>query len=64
MHRTGRYRQLNLIFGIFPFVAAVLISLMREDSPQVLLWLSIVRIGKEQTSACTNRVGSASPGIR
>ena len=46
MHRTGRYRQLNLIFGIFPFVAAVLISLMREDSPQVLLWLSIVRIEK------------------
>ena len=36
----------NLIFGIFPFVAAVLISLMREDSPQVLLWLSIVRIEK------------------
>ena len=43
MHRTGRYRQLNLIFGIFPFISAVLMSLMREDSPQVQLWLSIVR---------------------
>ncbi|KAH9923694.1 MFS general substrate transporter [Epithele typhae] len=42
MHRTGRYRTLNLVFGLFPFVSAVLISLMREDSSPVILWLSIV----------------------
>jgi len=45
MHRTGRYKTLNLIFGIFPFAAAILISLMREDSPQVVLWLSILPMG-------------------
>lgn len=43
MHRTGKYRRLNLIFGLFPFTAAVLLALMREDSPQIQLWLSIVR---------------------
>ena len=42
MHRTGRYRRLNLIFGIFPFIATILLSMMREDSPSVQLWLSIV----------------------
>jgi Na+/H+ antiporter NhaD/arsenite permease-like protein len=43
MHRTGKYKRLNLIFGLFPFVAAILLSLMREDSPPIVLWLSIVR---------------------
>ena len=43
MHRTGRYKMLNLIFGIFPFIAAILLSLMREDSPPFQLWFSIVR---------------------
>lgn len=42
MHRTGKYRRLNLVFGLFPFVAAIFLSLMREDSPPVVLWLSIV----------------------
>lgn len=42
MHRTGKYRRLNLIFGLFPFVAAILLSMMREDSPSVQLWFSIV----------------------
>ena len=42
MHRTGKYRSLNLIFGLFPFVATILLSLMREDSPDVQLWFSIV----------------------
>ena len=44
MHRTGRYRKLNLVFGIFPFVAAVLLALMHENSPPVQLWLSIVSV--------------------
>ncbi len=56
MHRTGRYRKLNLIFGLFPFVAAVLLALMREDSHPIVLWLSIVSV--PPTDAC--RV--ASPG--
>jgi hypothetical protein len=43
MHRTGRYKKINLIFGIFPFVGAVLISRMREDSGPIQAWLSIVR---------------------
>ncbi|KAJ6509153.1 vacuolar amino acid permease [Mycena vitilis] len=45
MHRTGRYKKINLIFGIFPFVGAVLISLMREDSGPIQSWLSIIPLG-------------------
>ncbi|KAJ7500461.1 major facilitator superfamily domain-containing protein [Mycena galericulata] len=45
MHRTGRYKKINLIFGIFPFVGAVLISRMREDSGPIQSWLSIIPLG-------------------
>lgn len=45
MHRTGKYRRLNLVFGLFPFVAAILLSMMREDSPPAQLWLSIIPLG-------------------
>ncbi|KAI0823832.1 vacuolar amino acid permease [Trametes gibbosa] len=45
MHRTGRYRRLNLIFGLFPFVATVLLSFMKEDSPPIQQWLSILPMG-------------------
>ncbi|KAJ7932806.1 vacuolar amino acid permease [Mycena leptocephala] len=45
MHRTGRYKKINLIFGIFPFVGAVLISRMREDSGPIQAWLSIIPLG-------------------
>ncbi|KAJ7142080.1 vacuolar amino acid permease [Mycena crocata] len=45
MHRTGRYKKLNLVFGIFPFIGAVLISLMREDSGPIQSWLSIIPLG-------------------
>ncbi|TBU53937.1 MFS general substrate transporter [Dichomitus squalens] len=44
MHRTGKYRKLNLIFGIFPFVAAILLALMHENSSPAQLWLSIASI--------------------
>jgi hypothetical protein len=44
MHRTGKYKLLNLIFGLFPFVAAILIRMMHEDSGPIQLWLSIVRL--------------------
>ncbi len=50
MHRTGRYRKLNLIFGLFPFVAAVLLALMREDSHPIVLWLSIVSVPPTDTA--------------
>ncbi|OSD02159.1 vacuolar amino acid permease [Trametes coccinea BRFM310] len=45
MHRTGKYKKLSLIFGIFPFVAATLMALMREDSPPIQQWLSILPLG-------------------
>ncbi|KAI0728869.1 MFS general substrate transporter [Fomitopsis betulina] len=45
MHRTGRYKMLSLIFGIFPFIATILLSLMREDSPPFQLWFSIIPLG-------------------
>lgn len=42
MHRTGKYKMINLIFGLFPFIATVLIYRMREDSGPIQSWLSIV----------------------
>ncbi|KAI0261793.1 major facilitator superfamily domain-containing protein [Gloeopeniophorella convolvens] len=45
MHRTGKYKLLNLVFGAFPFIAAVLITRMREDSGPIQLWLSIIPLG-------------------
>jgi len=43
MHKTGKYRLINLLFGIFPFIAGVSISMLREDSGPIKSWLSIVR---------------------
>ena len=43
MHKTGKYKKISVIFGAFPFLAGVLISLMRVDSPAAQQWLSIVR---------------------
>ncbi|KAF7307903.1 Vacuolar amino acid permease [Mycena kentingensis (nom. inval.)] len=53
MHRTGRYKTINLIFGIFPFVGAVLISsLSAQDTTArqtgwgwIRSWLSIIPLG-------------------
>ncbi|KLO19602.1 MFS general substrate transporter [Schizopora paradoxa] len=45
MHRTGKYKMINLIFGIFPFVAAVSITLLREDSNWFQMWFSIIPLG-------------------
>ncbi|KAF9009700.1 vacuolar amino acid permease [Cyathus striatus] len=45
MHTTGRYKKINLIFGIFPFVAAILIYHMREDSGPIQSWFSIIPLG-------------------
>ncbi|KAJ7232027.1 vacuolar amino acid permease [Mycena haematopus] len=45
MHRTGRFKTLNLTFGIFPFIGATLISFMRQDSGPIQSWLSIIPLG-------------------
>jgi len=45
MHRTGKYKMLNMIFGILPFFAAVLMTQMKEDSHPAHLWLSIMPLG-------------------
>jgi hypothetical protein len=44
MHRVGRYKLLNMIFGCFPFIGAVLITFMKVDSSPAQQWLSIVKI--------------------
>lgn len=43
MHRTGRYKTLNLVFGILPFIASLLIARLKPDSAAITQWLSIVR---------------------
>ncbi|KAH7911105.1 major facilitator superfamily domain-containing protein [Hygrophoropsis aurantiaca] len=45
MHRTGKYKMINLIFGAFPFIGIVLITQMREDSGPLQMWLSIIPLG-------------------
>ncbi|KAI9436222.1 vacuolar amino acid permease [Lactarius indigo] len=45
VHRTGKYKLLNLIFGAFPFLAASSITLIREDSGPGQLWFSIIPLG-------------------
>ncbi|KAI5119530.1 hypothetical protein M0805_002552 [Coniferiporia weirii] len=45
MHRTGKYKLINLIFGTFPFIAAVSISLLKEDSNWFQMWFSIIPLG-------------------
>ncbi|KAF9265992.1 MFS general substrate transporter [Marasmius fiardii PR-910] len=45
MHRTGKYKMINLIFGILPFIASVLIIQIHENSGWVQSWLSIIPLG-------------------
>ncbi|KAG7086848.1 hypothetical protein E1B28_002769 [Marasmius oreades] len=45
MHRTGKYKMINLIFGILPFIASVLIIQIHETSGWVQSWLSIIPLG-------------------
>ena len=44
MHRTGKYKMLNLTFGILPFIATMLIYRMLDDSGPIQSWLSIVSL--------------------
>ncbi|TFK35458.1 vacuolar amino acid permease [Crucibulum laeve] len=45
MHKTGRYKKINLIFGLFPFIGAVMVSRLQEDSNAFLSWFSIIPMG-------------------
>ncbi|KAE9390891.1 hypothetical protein BT96DRAFT_832765 [Gymnopus androsaceus JB14] len=41
MHRTRKYKAINLTFGVLPFIAGVLIAQFPEDSGPIQSWLSI-----------------------
>ncbi|KAG6878810.1 hypothetical protein C0992_007523 [Termitomyces sp. T32_za158] len=43
MHRTGRYKTINLTFGWLPFIGASLVASLRRDSSAFLTWMGIVR---------------------
>ncbi|THV06874.1 vacuolar amino acid permease [Dendrothele bispora CBS 962.96] len=45
MHRTGKYKIINLVFGIFPFIASVLIAQIHENSGWIQSWFSIIPLG-------------------
>ncbi|KIK93560.1 hypothetical protein PAXRUDRAFT_144798 [Paxillus rubicundulus Ve08.2h10] len=45
MHRTGKYRLINIVFGFFPFIGISLITFMKETSGPLQMWLSIMPFG-------------------
>ncbi|KAG8858118.1 hypothetical protein FRB91_010335 [Serendipita sp. 411] len=45
MHRTGKYKALNIIFGILPTIAAGYIVSLDERSNKWSQWLSIIPLG-------------------
>jgi len=45
MHRTGKYKTINLVFGILPLCGVLPLVFLREDSGFVQKWLSVVPIG-------------------
>ncbi|KIJ12570.1 hypothetical protein PAXINDRAFT_82767 [Paxillus involutus ATCC 200175] len=45
MHRTGKYKLINLVFGFFPFIGIFLITFMKETSGPLQMWLSIIPFG-------------------
>lgn len=45
MHRTGKYKTINLVFGILPLCGLVPIIFLREDSGFMQKWFSVVPIG-------------------
>lgn len=46
MHKTGRYRTLNIVFGILPFFATVLMSRLTAESGPAAQWLSIASVSQ------------------
>ncbi|KAG6827313.1 hypothetical protein H0H92_012361 [Tricholoma furcatifolium] len=45
MHRTGKYKTINLTFGWFPFIGASLVASLNRDSPPLLTWMGIAPLG-------------------
>ncbi|KAK2460722.1 hypothetical protein APHAL10511_007192 [Amanita phalloides] len=45
IHYTGDYKVIDLIFGVFPFIGATLITGISESSGFVQSWLSIIPLG-------------------
>ncbi|KAF4615064.1 hypothetical protein D9613_003476 [Agrocybe pediades] len=45
MKRYGRYKTMNMVFGILPFCAALLMTQMKKDSNPVILWFTIMPLG-------------------
>uniref|UniRef100_A0A8H7XZF8 Major facilitator superfamily (MFS) profile domain-containing protein n=1 Tax=Psilocybe cubensis TaxID=181762 RepID=A0A8H7XZF8_PSICU len=45
MRRHARYKTLNAVFGILPFIAALLMTQMRVTSHWVHLWCTIMPLG-------------------
>ncbi|XP_006458763.1 hypothetical protein AGABI2DRAFT_115784 [Agaricus bisporus var. bisporus H97] len=45
MHKTGKYKLLNLIFGAFPFFGVIGICFINEDSGFIQSWFSIMPLG-------------------
>ncbi|KAG8729157.1 hypothetical protein FRC12_021221, partial [Ceratobasidium sp. 428] len=45
MSRTGRYKILTNLFGLLPFVAAILVYMLHEDSSEFEQWFSIIPLG-------------------
>ncbi|KIL68454.1 hypothetical protein M378DRAFT_99969 [Amanita muscaria Koide BX008] len=45
IHYTGRYKVINVVFGVFPFIGATLISQITEDSGSIQSWISIIPLG-------------------
>lgn len=43
IHYTGNYKIINMIFGVFPFIGATLITQISESSGLIQSWFSIVR---------------------
>ena len=42
LQKTGRYKALNVVFGILPAIATILVARLRPDSGWISQWLSIV----------------------
>ncbi|KAF8129574.1 vacuolar amino acid permease [Boletus edulis] len=45
MRRTGKYKDINLVFGILPLCGIMPLVFLREDSGFVQKWFSVVPIG-------------------
>lgn len=52
MAKTGRYKILTNLFGLFPCVAAILVYLLRENSSEFEQWFSIVSKLEQHPGFC------------